>query len=126
MDNVLLGQYVASADGQKPGYLDDKTVPPGSNTPTYAATVLYIENERWSGVPWILKAGKALDEQKAEVRIQFDDVPGVPLFPDTARNELVIRVQPNEAVYMKLMNKRPGLGMQTTISELDLSYNTVG
>jgi glucose-6-phosphate 1-dehydrogenase len=54
----LLGQYVASEDGSKPGYLDDKTVPRGSNTPTYAACVLYIENERWAGVPWILKAGK--------------------------------------------------------------------
>jgi glucose-6-phosphate 1-dehydrogenase len=41
-----------------------------------------------------------------------------------ARNELVIRVQPNEAVYMKFINKKPGLGMETTISELDLSYNT--
>ena len=58
MKDVLLGQYVASADGKKPSYLDDKTVPAGSTTPTYAAMALYVQNERWSGVPSILKAGK--------------------------------------------------------------------
>ncbi len=58
LDHCLLGQYTASMDGKKPAYRDDKTVPPGSKTPTYAAMVVYIDNERWSGVPWILKAGK--------------------------------------------------------------------
>ncbi len=64
-----------------------------------------------------------MDERKTEVRIQFTDVPGG-IFPEVSRNELVIRVQPNEAVYMKMMNKRPGLGMEPVISELDLSYKT--
>jgi len=64
----------------------------------------------------------ALNEQKAEIRIQFRDVPGS-LFPTSARNELVIRVQPNEAVYVKMMTKQPGLSMSPIISELDLSYN---
>lgn len=64
-DETVLGQYV-STDG-KPGYLDDPTVPEGSKTPTYAACVLHINNDRWSGVPFILKAGKALNERKAEV-----------------------------------------------------------
>jgi glucose-6-phosphate 1-dehydrogenase len=58
IENTLLGQYTASADGAKPGYLEDATVPKGSNTPTYTAATLFIENERWSKVPWILKAGK--------------------------------------------------------------------
>ena len=65
----------------------------------------------------------ALDEQKTEIRIQFRDVPGS-LFQGQARNELVIRVQPNEAVYMKLLVKNPGLNMDPIISELDLSYAT--
>lgn len=55
-EDVLLGQYVA-ADG-KPGYLDDDTVPKGSNCPTYAALTLWINNPRWEGVPFIMKAGK--------------------------------------------------------------------
>lgn len=54
--DVLLGQYVA-ANG-KPGYLDDETVPPNSVCPTFAATTLWIQNPRWEGVPFILKAGK--------------------------------------------------------------------
>lgn len=55
-EDTLLGQYV-SANG-KPGYLDDDTVPKGSVCPTFAATTLYINNPRWEGVPFILKAGK--------------------------------------------------------------------
>ncbi|KAI8806493.1 glucose-6-phosphate dehydrogenase [Cladochytrium replicatum] len=120
MDDVLLGQYVT--DGKTPGYRDDPTVPKGSNTPTFAAAVFYINNERWDGVPFILKCGKALENQKAEVRIQFQDVPGN-IYSDVARNELVIRVQPEESVYIKMMNKQPGLSAATTISELDLSYS---
>lgn len=57
-EDTLLGQYVA-ADG-KPGYLDDDTVPKNSVCPTFAATVLWIKNERWNGVPFILKAGKGM------------------------------------------------------------------
>jgi glucose-6-phosphate 1-dehydrogenase len=86
--------------------------------------VLYVNNERWAGVPFILKSGKGLSEQKAEIRIQFKDVPGLLLNPDIARNELVIRVQPNEAVYLKMIVKRPGLGADPILSDLDLSYAT--
>ncbi|KAJ3129674.1 Glucose-6-phosphate 1-dehydrogenase [Nowakowskiella sp. JEL0407] len=119
-EDTLLGQYVT--DGKTPGYQDDPTVPNGSKTPTFAIGTLYIENERWDGVPFILKCGKALDNAKAEIRIQFQDVAGK-IYDDIARNELVIRVQPDEAVYMKMMTKMPGLSSGTTISELDLSYN---
>ncbi|KAF9572257.1 Glucose-6-phosphate 1-dehydrogenase [Mortierella alpina] len=122
-DDVLLGQYSKSEDGKEPGYLDDTTVPKGSKTPTYAAATIYIHNERWDGVPFVLKCGKALDQQKTEIRIQFKDVSGH-LFKDLSRNEIVIRVQPNEAVYVKMMNKEPGLGMKTIISDLDLSYSS--
>ncbi|KAI1318252.1 Glucose-6-phosphate 1-dehydrogenase [Mortierella claussenii] len=122
-DDILLGQYGKSEDGKEPGYLDDKTVPKGSKTPTYAAATLHINNDRWAGVPFVLKCGKALDQQKTEIRIQFKDVVGN-LFNSLSRNEIVIRVQPNEAVYVKMMNKEPGLGMKTIISDLDLSYSS--
>src|SRR4051812_1273512 len=56
--NVIIGQYTKSLDGSKPGYLDDNTVPKGSRCPTYCALVINIKNERWDGVPFILKAGK--------------------------------------------------------------------
>ncbi|KAJ3333902.1 Glucose-6-phosphate 1-dehydrogenase [Blyttiomyces sp. JEL0837] len=122
VEDCILGQYTASEDGKEPGYLDDPTVPRGSVTPTYAAAVFHIHNERWEGVPFILKCGKALNEQKAEIRVQFKDVAGN-IYPGIARNELVIRVQPDQAVYMKFMNKQPGLSSTTVQTELDLSYS---
>jgi glucose-6-phosphate 1-dehydrogenase len=96
-------------------------VPKDSRCPTFASMVAYIKNERWDGVPFILKAGKALNEQKTEVRIQFKDVTSG-IFKDIPRNELVIRVQPNESVYIKMNSKLPGLSMQTVVTELDLTY----
>ncbi|KNZ79820.1 Glucose-6-phosphate 1-dehydrogenase [Termitomyces sp. J132] len=117
--DTLLGQYVA-ANG-KPGYLDDETVPPQSVCPTFAATTLWIHNPRWEGVPFILKAGKALNEAKVEVRIQFKDVTQG-IFKDIARNELVIRIQPSEAVYLKLNAKAPGLYTRAIPTEMDLTY----
>ena len=65
-----------------------------------------------------------MNERKAEIRIQFRDVPG-DIFTEGAikRNELVMRVQPNEAVYCKMMTKSPGMGVDPIETELDLSYN---
>lgn len=100
LNNVVLGQYTKSADGKEPGYLDDATVPENSLAPTFAAAALEISNDRWKGVPFILKCGKALSEQKAEIRIQFKDVANR-IYPNAARNELVVRVQPKEAMYLK-------------------------
>lgn len=112
---VVLGQYE--------GYTDDPTVPDNSNTPTFATMVLRIHNERWEGVPFIMKAGKALNSRKAEIRVQFKDVPGdIYKCKKQGRNEFVIRLQPSEAMYMKLTVKQPGLEMDTVQSELDLSY----
>ena len=72
MEDVVLGQYVG--DKSKPedseayqGYLDDPTVPKSSTTPTFATAVLHVNNDRWEGVPFIIKAGKGLNERKAEV-----------------------------------------------------------
>nr|KAF6359758.1 glucose-6-phosphate dehydrogenase [Myotis myotis] len=125
LKNVVLGQYVGNPKGKgeaTKGYLDDPTVPRGSTTATFAAVVLYVENERWDGVPFILRCGKALNERKAEVRLQFRDVAGDIFQQQCKRNELVIRVQPNEAVYTKMMTKKPGMFFNPEESELDLTY----
>lgn len=61
--DVVLGQYVGDPNGEgdaKLGYLDDPTVPNDSVTPTYALAALHINNERWDGVPFILKCGKGI------------------------------------------------------------------
>ncbi|XP_065178461.1 glucose-6-phosphate 1-dehydrogenase-like [Sycon ciliatum] len=126
MSDVVLGQYVGKPDGEgeeRDGYLDDPTVPKGSVTPTFAAAVFHIKNERWDGVPFIMKCGKALNERKAEIRVQYRDIPGDIFHGQCRRNEFVIRVQPKEAVYMKVMAKKPGRDTGMVETELDLSYH---
>ena len=93
LSDVITGQYVAN--DSEPGYRDDPGVPEDSRCPTFATAVLRIQNERWDGVPFIMRAGKALNERKAEVRIQFKDVPGNIFAGEfiTPRNELVLRIQ---------------------------------
>lgn len=121
-ENVLVGQYAKSTDGKKPGYLDDKTVKPGSKCITYAALRLDICNERWEGVPIILRAGKALNQGKVEIRVQFRETKNG-IFKHVSRNELVIRIQPDEAMYMKMNLKIPGVSNKVTVSDLDLTYS---
>ncbi|KAJ4749011.1 Glucose-6-phosphate 1-dehydrogenase [Rhynchospora pubera] len=130
IDDVVIGQYKSHTRGGVvyPGYTDDKTVPNDSLTPTFAAAALFINNARWDGVPFLMKAGKALHTKRAEIRVQFRHVPGN-LYKkcfgtdlDRATNELVIRVQPDEAIYLKINNKIPGLGMRLDRSNLNLHY----
>lgn len=132
VEDCVTGQYTADDEGVEEDYTADAGVPNDSKTPTYAAFVMYIDSPRWEGVPFILRAGKALNERKSEVRVQFKKSPGSGLlFPGVGdahtgleRNELVMRLQPNEAVYMKVNIKSPGLAGDPTVSELDLSYKT--
>ncbi|KAF8680825.1 hypothetical protein HU200_045522 [Digitaria exilis] len=130
LEDVVIGQYKSHTKGGTtyPGYTDDKTVPKDSVTPTFAAAALFINNARWDGVPFLMKAGKALHTKRAEIRVQFRHVPGN-LYKgsfgtdlDRATNELVIRVQPDEAIYLKINNKIPGLGMRLDRSNLNLHY----
>ncbi|VFQ90530.1 unnamed protein product [Cuscuta campestris] len=132
LDDVVIGQYKGHTKGgvAYPGYTDDKTVPKDSLTPTFAAAAIFIDNSRWDGVPFLMKAGKALNTRSAEIRVQFRHVPGN-LYNknfgsdlDQATNELVIRVQPDEAVFLKINNKVPGLGMRLDRSNLNLLYST--
>lgn len=118
-DEVLLGQY--TGNGKEPGYLEDEGVPKDSNCPTFAAMVLRVNNPRWEGVPFIMKAGKALNEAKVEIRVQFKDAtPGI--FNDISRNELVMRISGGEAVYVKLNAKLPGFETKAIPTDLNLTY----
>lgn len=120
-EDVVIGQYTAAGD--KPGYTDDEGVPEDSNTPTYSVCRLHCDNARWEGVPMLIKAGKAMNETKMEVRVQFKSQPG--FFgeaPGGFRNEFVMQLKPKDAMYMKMAMKKPGLDMQTMMSELNLTY----
>lgn len=109
---TVLGQYGKDLDNTKPGYHDDETVPKDSVCPTFATTVLRVNNPRWAGVPFILKCGKALNDRKAEIRIQFREKPNTLFNRVTTvhNNELVIRIQPKEAVYLKVGRQCAGGG----------------
>ena len=122
LQNLVVGQYVRS--GKHPGYLEDPTIEnKDSNTETFATAVLHVNNPRWEGVPFVLKAGKALTDRKAEVRIQFHRVPGaVSALKECAANELVVRLQPEQTIYWKVINKVPGLKFQVQQMRMDLLY----
>mmetsp|Transcript_34379 Transcript_34379/g.83189 ORF Transcript_34379/g.83189 Transcript_34379/m.83189 type:complete len:491 (-) Transcript_34379:239-1711(-) len=126
LEDVVVGQYVGTKDGKKPGYKDDDTLKnKDSITPTFCSMILRICNQRWDGVPFIMRAGKALNQRKAEIRVQFRKVPGARnMFPSEyiPRNELVIRLQPNESVFLRTNVKAPGLTSHPTQNELDLTY----
>jgi len=118
--------------GQYDGYQDDPDIQKlnakkgyASRCPTFAVCTMYLDNERWSGVPFIMKAGKALETRHTIVRLQFKKAPPGSLFGDQPQNELVIRIQPNEAIYYKILAKLPGLtqgskDVQQTVLDLDL------
>jgi len=120
LEDCVLGQYE--------GYADDPTIEnKDTTTPTFAAIRLKINNPRWAGVPIILKAGKALDERKAEMRLQLRDAPAAQyLFGghECPRNEIVFRLQPDEAIYLKTNVKKPGFNSEPIQSEMELNYDT--
>ncbi|CAI7748939.1 unnamed protein product [Closterium sp. NIES-53] len=132
LEDAVVAQYkghVSKSGCKYPGYTDDATVPPNSVTPTFAAAAMFIDNARWDGVPFLMKAGKALHDLRCEIRVQFRHVPGnlyqhnmFGVDVDMATNELVIRLQPNEAIYLKINNKVPGLDFRLDRSRLNLRY----
>lgn len=123
VDDFATGQYSAK-DSKSKGYLEDDGVPSDSRTPTFASCVMHIDNARWDGVPFFMRAGKALDERKTEIRVQFNHVPGAlfPVIEGAEHNELVIRVQPDEAIYVKIVSKVPGLTSRMEEARLNLFY----
>ncbi|KAH7439941.1 hypothetical protein KP509_04G083200 [Ceratopteris richardii] len=133
LQDVVLGQYKASIakDGKSkvPGYLDEPDIDADSITPTFVAAVTYIDNARWDGVPFLIKAGIGLIKHSVEIRIQFRDVPGN-LYRERcgrtvlgqATNELILQIQPDESIILKINNKIPGLGLQLDSSNLNLLY----
>ncbi|MBN2127844.1 MAG: glucose-6-phosphate dehydrogenase [Sedimentisphaerales bacterium] len=129
LDDLVIGQYVQGERNGRvvPGYLEDPMVPDDSISPTYAAVRLYIDSPRWQGVPISIEAGKGLDARMTEIRILFREVPGSVFAQRDDRpkpNELIIRVQPDEAIHLWVTSKVPGMNMRLDHRTLDLQYKT--
>lgn len=126
-DDLAVGQYTGGERGgmRVAGYREEPGVRSDSSTPTFAAGVVTVANERWRGVPFFLLAGKGAARRVNELRVQFRR-PACDLFGSAAAglpaNQLVVRIQPDEAISLRVLNKTPGLAMQLQPSDLNLLY----
>ena len=116
---TVLGQAV-------PAYRQESGVAPASNTETYVALRLAIDNWRWAGVPFYLRTGKRMSQRYTEIAIRFKHAPYAP-FEDTHVEELppnwlVIRIQPNEGISLQFEVKRPGPVVDLAAVQMDFSY----
>jgi glucose-6-phosphate 1-dehydrogenase len=124
--SVVRGQYGRGmADGRlAPGYHDEEGVAPDSNTETYVAAKFLVDNWRWAGVPFYLRTGKRLAKRVSEIAIQFRRAPHM-FLPDgkTSRprsNVLVLRIQPDDGLALRMEVKVPGPGMR--VRPVDMSF----
>ncbi|GHA05058.1 glucose-6-phosphate 1-dehydrogenase [Arenicella chitinivorans] len=125
---TVRGQYTEGSVGQElvPGYSQEDDASGESDTETFVAIKAEIENNRWQGVPFYLRTGKRMANRYSEIVIQFKPVifKFIDIDPNAINNnQLVIRLQPNEGVEMKLMNKVPGLSEKTTLQNVGLNLS---
>jgi glucose-6-phosphate 1-dehydrogenase len=120
-------QYSAGtvADDDIKGYLETDEVDPHSQTETYVALKLLIDNWRWSGVPFYLRTGKALAKRVTEVAVEFKQPPAM-LFntEGTDPNRLILRIQPDEGITMRFNAKLPGQANTVRDVNMDFRYGT--
>jgi glucose-6-phosphate 1-dehydrogenase len=123
------GQYGPGVIDGKPvrGYRQEEDVAPDSNTETFAATKLYVENWRWAGVPFFLRSGKRLPRKVSEIAVTFKPIPHRFYGDSTDRiepNVLVIKIEPDEGVSMRFEAKVPGPKEHVRSVYMDFSYGT--
>jgi glucose-6-phosphate 1-dehydrogenase len=125
---AVRGQYGQGwvANKKIPGYREEDGVSPGSQTETFAALRLFIDNWRWQGVPFYLRTGKRLKQQASEISIQFRGVPHQS-FPaestlDWQPSRLVISIQPDEGIVLRFQAKNPGPKMHLRSVEMQFNY----
>jgi glucose-6-phosphate 1-dehydrogenase len=128
--DVVRGQYFAGAlrGEQRPGYRQEPRVRPDSNVETYVAMKIFIDNWRWSGVPFYLRTGKNLPLSVSEVRIQFRPTPHVLFAAECGTsldpNALTLRLQPNEGISLRFNGKVPGTSLDVRPVRMHFSYDT--
>ncbi|WP_374650045.1 glucose-6-phosphate dehydrogenase [Dongia sp.] len=125
---TVRGQYRAGTiDGKAvPGYLEESDADPRSDTETFVAIKIGIDNWRWAGVPFYVRTGKRLPARSSEIVVQFKTPPHSP-YPASAGtihpNKLVMRLQPDEGIRLIMLNKGRGPGeLKLRQTALDLSF----
>jgi glucose-6-phosphate 1-dehydrogenase len=117
---------VESVRAQYAGYRDEPGVAAGSETPTYAALQLLVDNWRWRDVPFYLRSGKRLAAKTTEIAIQFKGVPHLmfPLPPGEGLtpNVLSLCLQPDEGIHLRFEAKEPGAGMKTRSVDMEFHH----
>jgi glucose-6-phosphate 1-dehydrogenase len=122
------GQYSPGwAGGVKvAGYLEEEGISRTSTTETFAAIKLNVENRRWAGVPFYLRAGKRLGRRVTEVAVVFKRAPHLPFAASSTeeltQNALVVRVQPDEGLTLRFGSKVPGTAMEIRDVNMDFAY----
>ena len=128
-NSVVRGQYIEGAINGKEvkAYRDEERVSPSSMTETYVAVKANIDNWRWANVPFYIRVGKRLAKGGTEIAVQFKNAPSVlfnkasePLGP----NVLVIRIQPDEGISLRMQCKMPGAALRIEPVKMDFHYGT--
>jgi glucose-6-phosphate 1-dehydrogenase len=131
-DFAVRGQYAAGYEkGQPvPGYREELGVRPDSRTETYVALKLFIDNFRWAGVPFYVRAGKRMPKRVTEIGITFRSVPHVLFKGETGSllrrepNVLALRIQPDEGITLKFLSKVPGPTIEPRPVTMDFRYGS--
>jgi len=125
--NVVRGQYTAGAIHGEPvvGYRQEQNVNPDSQTETFVALRLFIDNWRWADVPVYMRVGKRLPKSETDISIHFKKAPAVLFNKDLSDlNVLVIRIQPDEGISLRIHAKVPGTSFRIEPVKMDFHYGT--
>lgn len=127
-NSYALGQYAPGYQGGEHvnGFFDEKDIPADSRTETFAALKVSIDNRRWAGTPFYLRAGKRLGRRVTEIAVLFkksaDRLFGKETEVPAGQNAIVIRVQPNEGMTIRFAAKVPGTQMEIRDVNMDFGY----
>jgi len=125
--NVVRGQYTAGAIHGEPvvGYRQEQNVNPDSQTEAFVALRLFIDNWRWADVPVYMRVGKRLPKSETDISIHFKRAPAVLFNKDLSDlNVLVIRIQPDEGISLRIHAKVPGTSFRIEPVKMDFHYGT--
>jgi glucose-6-phosphate 1-dehydrogenase len=128
--NTVRGQYGGGfvAGEEVPAYAQEEGVPPDSNTPTFIAAKMEIDNWRWAGTPFYIRTGKRMPKRVTEVAVQFKRVPHLPFTMGAAEhleaNSLVLRIQPDEGISLRFGAKAPSPTVAISTVNMDFLYGS--